>query len=35
MIAPYLPSIFVPIITLFFPAIAMIALFIYIEKDIK
>jgi photosystem I reaction center subunit VIII len=34
MIAPYLPSIFVPIIGLFLPAIAMIALFIYIEKSI-
>jgi photosystem I reaction center subunit VIII len=33
MIAPYLPSIFVPIIGIFMPAIAMIALFIYIENS--
>nr|YP_010337553.1 photosystem I subunit VIII [Dixoniella grisea]UNJ17138.1 photosystem I subunit VIII [Dixoniella grisea] len=31
MIAPYLPSILVPIVGLVFPAIAMALLFIYIE----
>lgn len=35
MIAPYLPAIFVPIIGLFVPTIAMIAIFIYIEKSVK
>lgn len=29
----YLPSVFVPIVGLFSPAITMILLFIYIEKD--
>ena len=33
MIAPYFPSIFIPIIGLFFPIIAMAAFFVYIEKD--
>lgn len=33
MIAPYFPSILVPIIGIFFPGIAMAALFIYIEKE--
>jgi photosystem I reaction center subunit VIII len=33
MIAPYFPAIFVPIIGLFLPAFAVIALFIYIEKE--
>jgi photosystem I reaction center subunit VIII len=33
MIAPYFPSIFVPIVGIFLPGIAMAALFIYIEKQ--
>jgi len=33
MIAPYFPSIFVPIVGIFFPALAMAALFVYIEKE--
>jgi photosystem I reaction center subunit VIII len=33
MIAPYFPAIFVPIIGLFFPGLAVVALFIYIEKE--
>jgi photosystem I reaction center subunit VIII len=33
MIAPYFPSILVPIIGIFFPCLAMATLFIYIEKE--
>ena len=33
MIAPYFPSILVPIIGIFLPGIAMAALFIYIEQE--
>ena len=33
MIAPYFPSILVPIIGIFLPGLAMAALFIYIEKE--
>lgn len=33
MIASYYPSILVPIVGIFFPAVAMAFLFIYIEKD--
>jgi photosystem I subunit 8 len=33
MTASYLPSIFVPLIGLVFPAITMASLFIYIEQD--
>jgi photosystem I subunit 8 len=33
MIASYLPSILVPLTGLVFPAIAMAALFLYIEQD--
>lgn len=33
MIAPYFPAIFVPIIGLFFPLVATVALFIFIEKE--
>ena len=33
MIAPYFPSILVPIIGIFLPGIAMAALFVYIEKE--
>jgi photosystem I reaction center subunit VIII len=33
MIAPYFPAILIPIIGLFLPIVAMITLFIYIEKD--
>jgi photosystem I reaction center subunit VIII len=33
MIAPYFPAIFVPIVGLFFPAVAIIALFVFIEKE--
>jgi len=33
MIAPYFPSILVPIVGIFVPALAMISLFIYIEKE--
>lgn len=35
MIAPYLPPILVPIIGLFLPVVAMITLFIYVEKNAK
>nr|YP_009668072.1 photosystem I subunit VIII [Frullania nodulosa]QCW58847.1 photosystem I subunit VIII [Frullania nodulosa] len=33
MTASYLPSIFVPLVGLVFPAITMAFLFIYIERD--
>jgi photosystem I reaction center subunit VIII len=33
MIAPYLPSLFVPIVGIFLPGFAMAALFIAIEKE--
>nr|YP_009667742.1 photosystem I subunit VIII [Schistochila macrodonta]QCW58517.1 photosystem I subunit VIII [Schistochila macrodonta] len=33
MTASYLPSIFVPLVGLIFPAITMASLFIYIERD--
>jgi photosystem I reaction center subunit VIII len=33
MIAPYLPSILVPIIGLFLPILAMAAFFLYIENE--
>ena len=33
MTASILPSIFVPLVGLVFPAIAMASLFLYIEKD--
>nr|ATL58749.1 photosystem I subunit VIII [Salvinia cucullata] len=33
MTASYLPSIFVPLVGLVFPAITMIFLFLYIERD--
>jgi photosystem I reaction center subunit VIII len=33
MIAPYLPSILVPIIGIFLPVLAMAALFVYISKE--
>nr|UXE30958.1 photosystem I reaction center subunit VIII [Ostreobium quekettii] len=33
MSAPYLPSIFVPLVGLVFPAIAMASIFLYIEKS--
>ena len=33
MIAPYFPSILVPIIGIFLPGVVMAALFIYIEKE--
>lgn len=33
MIAPYLPSILVPIVCLFLPIIGMATIFVYIEKD--
>nr|YP_004376521.1 photosystem I subunit VIII [Ptilidium ciliare var. pulcherrimum]YP_009667823.1 photosystem I subunit VIII [Porella perrottetiana]YP_009667907.1 photosystem I subunit VIII [Radula japonica]YP_009668155.1 photosystem I subunit VIII [Plagiochila chinensis]YP_009668405.1 photosystem I subunit VIII [Calypogeia fissa]YP_009943747.1 photosystem I subunit VIII [Douinia plicata]YP_010399909.1 photosystem I subunit I [Nowellia curvifolia]YP_010704968.1 photosystem I subunit VIII [Porella grandiloba len=33
MTASYLPSIFVPLVGLVFPAITMASLFIYIERD--
>nr|YP_009562312.1 photosystem I reaction center subunit VIII [Trichomanes trollii]QAV57669.1 photosystem I reaction center subunit VIII [Trichomanes trollii] len=33
MTASYLPSIFVPIVGLVFPAITMASLFLYIERD--
>jgi photosystem I reaction center subunit VIII len=33
MIAPYFPSILVPIIGIFLPGIAMVAFFIYIQKE--
>ncbi|KAH7277774.1 hypothetical protein KP509_02G046300 [Ceratopteris richardii] len=33
MAASYLPSIFVPLVGLLFPAVTMASLFIYIEQD--
>jgi photosystem I reaction center subunit VIII len=33
MINPYFPSILVPIVGIFLPAVAMALLFIYIEKE--
>lgn len=33
MAASFLPSIFVPLVGLVFPAIVMASLFLYIEKD--
>nr|YP_009667989.1 photosystem I subunit VIII [Jubula hutchinsiae]QCW58764.1 photosystem I subunit VIII [Jubula hutchinsiae] len=33
MTASYLPSIFVPLVGLVFPAITMASLFIYIERE--
>jgi photosystem I reaction center subunit VIII len=33
MIAPYFPSILVPIIGIFLPGLAMSVLFVYIEKE--
>jgi photosystem I reaction center subunit VIII len=33
MIAPYFPSILVPIIGIFLPVLAMAALFVYISKE--
>jgi photosystem I reaction center subunit VIII len=33
MIAPYFPSILVPIFGIFLPCVAMAALFLYIEKE--
>ena len=33
MIAPYFPSILVPIFGIFLPCVAMADLFIYIEKE--
>ena len=33
MIAPYFPAILVPIVGIFLPGIAMVTLFIYIEKE--
>jgi len=33
MIAPYFPSILVPIVGIFLPGIVMAASFIYIEKE--
>ena len=33
MIAPYFPSILVPIIGIFLTGLAMAALFVYIEKE--
>nr|ARQ82215.1 photosystem I reaction center subunit VIII [Avrainvillea mazei] len=34
MTAAYLPSIFVPIVGLVFPALTMATIFIYIEKSV-
>nr|UXE31037.1 photosystem I reaction center subunit VIII [Ostreobium quekettii] len=34
MSAAYLPSIFVPLVGLIFPALAMASIFIYIEKSV-
>ena len=34
MTADYLPSIFVPLVGLVFPALAMASIFLYIEKSI-
>nr|YP_009130587.1 photosystem I subunit VIII [Tydemania expeditionis]CEO91117.1 photosystem I subunit VIII [Tydemania expeditionis] len=33
MTAAYLPEIFVPLVGLFFPAIAMASIFVYIESS--
>nr|YP_010969990.1 photosystem I subunit VIII [Taenitis blechnoides]WNR49203.1 photosystem I subunit VIII [Taenitis blechnoides] len=33
MAASYLPSIFVPLVGLLFPAVTMASLFLYIERD--
>nr|YP_010981728.1 photosystem I reaction center subunit VIII [Lygodium circinatum]UYR96101.1 photosystem I reaction center subunit VIII [Lygodium circinatum] len=33
MTASYLPSIFVPLVGLLFPAIAMASLFLYVEQE--
>nr|YP_009547740.1 photosystem I subunit VIII [Leptochilus hemionitideus]YP_010211702.1 photosystem I subunit VIII [Leptochilus decurrens]AYW16788.1 photosystem I subunit VIII [Leptochilus hemionitideus]UBI43153.1 photosystem I subunit VIII [Leptochilus decurrens] len=33
MVASYLPSIFVPLVGLVFPAVTMAILFLYIERD--
>nr|YP_009545391.1 photosystem I subunit VIII [Mallomonas splendens]AYO28545.1 photosystem I subunit VIII [Mallomonas splendens] len=33
MIAPYFPSILVPIVGIFLPGLAMAAFFLYIEKE--
>nr|YP_009547654.1 photosystem I subunit VIII [Antrophyum semicostatum]AYW16257.1 photosystem I subunit VIII [Antrophyum semicostatum] len=33
MTASYLPSVFVPLIGLLLPAVAMASLFLYIERD--
>ena len=33
MMSSYLPSILVPLVGIVFPAIAMVSIFIYIEKD--
>jgi photosystem I reaction center subunit VIII len=33
MIAPYFPSVLIPIIGIFLPGIAMAVLFVYIEKE--
>ncbi|KAH7425868.1 hypothetical protein KP509_11G074800 [Ceratopteris richardii] len=33
MAASYLPSIFIPLVGLLFPAVTMASLFIYIEQD--
>nr|YP_009549542.1 photosystem I subunit VIII [Histiopteris incisa]AYW16701.1 photosystem I subunit VIII [Histiopteris incisa] len=33
MTASYLPSLFVPLVGLVFPAVAMALLFLYIERD--
>jgi len=33
MIAPYFPSILVPIIEIFLPGLLMAGLFVYIEKE--
>ena len=33
MVASYLPSILVPLVGLVFPAVSMVALFLYIEEQ--
>nr|AYO28250.1 photosystem I subunit VIII [Synura sphagnicola] len=33
MIAPYFPSILVPIVGIFLPGLVMVVLFLYIEKE--
>nr|YP_010027109.1 PsaI [Acrostichum speciosum]QOS04090.1 PsaI [Acrostichum speciosum] len=33
MAASYLPSIFVPLVGLLFPAVTMASLFLYLERD--